>query len=83
LVEQFGIDDVRIEVVRDPRFQFDMALVLCFDQCIEKLGEAPGSTDVLRWAAADGFEQARIAGAGCRIEQAFDLIVCFQPPPKS
>jgi hypothetical protein len=63
LGQPIDVEDMGIEVVREPFFEFAMALVVGIGDGLEEFGIAPGTADVLGRAAALGFE----------IDQAFDL----------
>ena len=55
-----GVDDVGIEVIGDPLFEFGVAFVLRIVDGLEELGIAPGATDIFGRAASGCLDQARI-----------------------
>ena len=71
--QPIDVDDMGIEVVCEPFFEFAMALMAGIGEGFEELAIAPRTTDVLGRAAALGFDQARIKDARFGIDQAFDL----------
>ena len=77
LGQPIDVEDMGIEVVREPFFEFAMALVVGIGDGLEEFGIAPGTADVLGRAAALGFDQAWVKDAGLGIDQAFDLDALF------
>ena len=75
--QPIDVDDIGIEVVGKPFFEFAMALVFGIGDGLEELAIAPRTADVLWRAVALGFDQARIKNAQFRINQTFDLDTVF------
>jgi hypothetical protein len=75
LGQPIDVEDMGIEVVREPFFEFAMALVVGIGDGLEEFGIAPGTADVLGRAATLGFDQAWVRRS--------TLMVCSQPSPKS
>jgi hypothetical protein len=73
LGQPIDIDDMGIEVIGEPFFEFAMALVFGIGDGFEELAMAPRTADVFLRATALGFDQARIKNARFRIDQTFDL----------
>ena len=71
-----------IEIVREPFFEFAMALVAGIGDGLEELAIAPGTTDVLGRAVALGFDQPRIKDARLGVDQALDLDRVFPAVPE-
>jgi len=63
--EMVSIDDRRIEVVGDPLFELDVALVVGIVDRLEELGIAPGTADVFGSTAA--MQRSRRQG-GCSFD---------------
>ena len=58
--QPIDVDDMGIEVVGEPFFEFAMALMFGIGDGLDELAIAPRTADVLWRAAALGFDQARI-----------------------
>src|SRR6266511_3002264 len=82
LGQPIDVEDMGIEVVREPFFEFAMALVVGIGDGLEEFGIAPGTADVLGRAATLGFDQAWVKDAGLGIDQAFDLDGVFPAIPE-
>ena len=63
LGQAIDVDNMRIEIVREPFFEFVMPLVAGIGDGLEELAIAPGTTDVLGRAVALGFDQPWIKDA--------------------
>ena len=63
LGQPIDVDNMGIEIVREPFFEFAMPLVAGIGDGLEELAIAPGTTDVLGRAVALGFT----ADKGCPI----------------
>ena len=71
--EPTGIDNIGIEVVGEPLFEFVVAFVLWIADGLEEFGIAPGAADIFRRAAPARLDQARIKNAGLGIDEALDF----------
>src|SRR6266511_4151505 len=82
LGQPIDVEDMGIEVVREPFFELAMARVVGIGDGLEEFGIAPGTADVLGRAATLGFDQAWVKDAGLGIDQAFDLDGVFPAIPE-
>jgi hypothetical protein len=68
-----GIDEVWIEVVRDPLFEVGVTFVLGVVERVEELGIDPRAADVLGRAASRNLDEARIKDTWFGIDEALDF----------
>jgi hypothetical protein len=68
-----GVDDMRVEVLDDPRLELGVSLMLWIGDRFEQLGIAPGTADILGRTAAARLDQPWIGDARLGIAEALDL----------
>src|SRR5258708_39110915 len=73
LGQPIDVEDMGIEVVPEPFFEFAMALVVGIGDGLEEFGITPGTADLLGRAAALGFDRTGGKDAGLGSDQGSDV----------